>query len=98
MVAAMLVTGFLVALAQSATAQDDLQKRVDQLGRQVDQLEVKQGQPVTEVHRETGGAVLFSSAHSCFMGQEYRSESLELVLPRIVLPCDYGIGVAGKEW
>ena len=41
MVAAMLVTGFLVALAQSATAQDDLQKRVDQLGRQVDQLEVK---------------------------------------------------------
>jgi fatty acid desaturase len=61
----LLVLVFLESLPQIAVAQEALQKRVDELGRRVEQLEAKQRQPATEVRREAGGAVLFLFGAFC---------------------------------
>jgi hypothetical protein len=61
----LLAAGLLVLIAQSATAQEDLQKRMDEVKRRVEQLEAKQRAPVTEVHRESGGAVLLLFGAFC---------------------------------
>lgn len=68
---AILVTFFLIAQVQSASAQEDLQKRIDQLGKRVDQLESKQRQPVTEIHRDAGGAVVFLFGAFCALWAQY---------------------------
>jgi hypothetical protein len=64
-VRAVLVTFLLIAQAPAACAQEDLQKRIDQLDRRVGLLESRQRQPVTELHRETGGAVAFLFGAFC---------------------------------
>jgi hypothetical protein len=60
-VQALLVTVFLVAQVQSASAQDDLQKGIDQLGKRIDQLESKE----REIHRNAAGAVVFLFGAFC---------------------------------
>ena len=69
-VQAILVTFFLMAQVQSASAQEDLQKRIDQLGKRIQELESKQRQPVAEIHRDAGGAVVFLFATSVFYGRK----------------------------
>jgi hypothetical protein len=64
-VRAILVTSFLIAHGHSISAQEDPQKRIEQLSKRIDQLESKQRPPVTEIHRETGGAVLFLFGAFC---------------------------------
>lgn len=61
----MLATFFLIAQAQSASAQEDLRKRIDQLSERIDQLESKQRQPITEIHRDAGGVVVFLFGAFC---------------------------------
>jgi Flp pilus assembly protein TadB len=61
----LLVSVFVLSLSQAAAAQQDLQQRVDQLSKRVEQLELKQRQPATEVRREAGGAVLFLFGAFC---------------------------------
>jgi hypothetical protein len=61
----LLVTVFLISQARSAAAQEDLQKRVDQLGQRIAQLEAKQRQPVTEVHQEAAAIALFLFGAFC---------------------------------
>jgi hypothetical protein len=64
-VPALLVAAFFMCQAQSPAAQEDLQNRIDSLGKRVDQLEAKQRQPVTEVHRDVGGVALFLFGAFC---------------------------------
>jgi hypothetical protein len=61
----MLVAVFMLSLVQSAAGEEDIQKQIDQFGRRVDKLERNQGQRVTEIHRETGGVVLFLFGAFC---------------------------------
>jgi hypothetical protein len=62
---AVLVPVLLLFLARPVAAQEDVQKRLDQLAKRVDQLEAKQRQPVSEIHREAGGTVLFLFGAFC---------------------------------
>jgi hypothetical protein len=62
---ALLVTVFLISPARSAAAQEDLQKRVDQLGERIAQLEANQQQPVTEVHQDVGATAVFLFGAFC---------------------------------
>lgn len=64
-VRASLLTVMVLSLAPSVVAQEDLQKRVDQLGKRVDELEARQRQPVMEVHRDAGAAVLMLFGAFC---------------------------------
>jgi hypothetical protein len=64
-VPAMMVAVLLLSLAQSATAQEDLQKRVDQLGQRIDQLEAKKREPVTLFSQDAGGVVFLLFGAFC---------------------------------
>jgi hypothetical protein len=61
----LLITVSLMSGARSAVAQDNLEKRIDQLVQRVEQLEAKQRAPVTEIHRDAGGAVFFLFGAFC---------------------------------
>ena len=94
----MLVTGLLLFIGQSAVVQDDLQKRVTDLNKRVEQLEANQRAPVTEIHRESGGAVLFLFGAFCVLWRRiHESESVGMVLSGLVLPRHYRAGAAGQE-
>jgi hypothetical protein len=53
----MLIALCLIAAGQAAYAQQDLEKRIDQLSKRLDQLESRQRQPITEIHRDAGLAL-----------------------------------------
>jgi hypothetical protein len=61
----LLVIVCLLSGARPAAAQDNLEKRIDQLVQRVEQLEAKQRAPVTEVHRDVGGAAFFLFGAFC---------------------------------
>jgi len=55
---ATLVTFFLIAQVQWASAQEDLQKRIDQLDKRISELESRQRRLVTQVHPDARAAAL----------------------------------------
>jgi hypothetical protein len=71
----LLATGLLLFIGQSAVAQKDLQKRVTDLNKRVEQLEANQRAPVTEIHRESGGAVLFLFGAFCALWAQNTNRS-----------------------
>jgi hypothetical protein len=70
-----LVIGLLLSLAQTAVAQEDLQRRLTDLNKRVEELEVKQRAPVTEIHRESGGALLFLFGAFCALWAQNTNRS-----------------------
>jgi hypothetical protein len=64
-VPALLVAVFLMSGSQWVAAQEDLPSRIDQLGKRIDQLEAKQRPPVTEIHRDAGGAAILLFGAFC---------------------------------
>jgi hypothetical protein len=62
---AILIMFFFSAQVQSASAQADVQKRIDQLDKRISELESKQRPIITDVHRDAGGAVLFLFGAFC---------------------------------